>query len=137
MNNNIITIAREMLEARHDRSAWNRAVTDDAIDMLDTLETAVNAREFDLDTVFEPRALRTLLLNGARNWYEFSRGGCALIYDCEIAERYCTPSELKRTRYGERRPNARETWLEVQARALFQAANRLFKALKDAANIPA
>ena len=47
----------------------------------------------------------------------------SLIYNEDIAERLCTPSELKKTRHGERRPNAREEWLDTQARALFQAYN--------------
>lgn len=34
-------------------------------------------------------------------------------------------SELKKTRHGERRPNSREEWLDTQARALYQACNRV------------
>lgn len=33
---------------------------------------------------------------GARNWQECSAGGCALIYDSDIAERLCSQSELKK-----------------------------------------
>jgi hypothetical protein len=43
----------------------------------------------------------------------------------DIAERLCTPSELKKTRHGDRKPNSREEWLDVQARALYQASNRI------------
>ena len=64
---------------------------------------------------------RGVLLNGARDWREYSYGGCALIYDGDIAARVCTPSELRRTHGGQRDPNPRETWLDVQARALCQA----------------
>ena len=66
--------------------------------------------------------LKKELLNGADNWREYSYGGCALIYDADIAERLCSPSEYAKTREGERAPNSRETWLDVQARALGQAA---------------
>lgn len=68
------------------------------------------------------------MLNGARDWSEYSYGGCSLIYDGDIAERLCTPGELKRTRHGERRPNSREGWLDVQARALSQACSRVIHA---------
>jgi len=68
---------------------------------------------------------RYLMLNGAQNWYQYSWGGCSLIYDRDIAERLCTPSELKRTKNGERRPNQNEEWLDVQARALRQAARKI------------
>ena len=62
------------------------------------------------------------MLNGAQSWQEYSYGGSSLIYDYEIAERLCTPSEFKRKRAGELPPNSTETWLDVQARALHQAA---------------
>ena len=61
------------------------------------------------------------MLNGANNWDVYSWGGCSLIYNEDVAKRLCTPSELKKTRNGERRPNSREAWLETQARALRQA----------------
>ncbi|HZK45919.1 MAG TPA: hypothetical protein VFD34_06795, partial [Clostridia bacterium] len=67
------------------------------------------------------------LLNGADNWNQYSYGGSALIYDGDIAERLCSPSEYKRSREGERRPNSREEWLDVQARALNQAANMIIR----------
>jgi len=67
------------------------------------------------------------LLNGAENWSQYSWGGSALIYDYEIVERLCNPSELKKTKGGERRPNAREEWLDTQARALFQAARLIIE----------
>jgi hypothetical protein len=63
---------------------------------------------------------------------QYSYGGCSLIYDCDIAERLCSPSELKRTRDGERSPNAKEEWLDVQARALYQAARLVMRAAKKA-----
>lgn len=53
-----------------------------------------------------------------------------MIYDSDIAERLCNPSELKKTRNGERRPNGREEWLDTQARALFQAANRVCRHIR-------
>ena len=65
------------------------------------------------------------MLNGAKDWNQYSWGALSLIYDCDIAERLSAPSELKKTRGGERRPNSREEWLDVQARALQQAFSRL------------
>ena len=103
------------LEARRDRSAWDRGVTAYALGMLEELET---------EELF-PKTVEKTLLNGAPSWHDYSWGGCALIYDADIAERLCSPSELKRTRNGERRPNAREEWLDTQARACFQAYMRV------------
>lgn len=103
------------LGARRDRSAWDRGVTAYALDMLEELEV----------TELTARTVERTLLNGAPTWRDYSWGGRALIYDRDIAERLCCPSELRRTRGGERRPNAAEEWLDTQARACFQAAQRI------------
>jgi hypothetical protein len=66
-------------------------------------------------------AMKADALNGARDWRQYSEGGCSLVYNEDIAVRLCTPSELKKTSNGMRNPNASETWIDVQARALQQA----------------
>ena len=71
-------------------------------------------------------------LNGAQDWEQYSWGGSALVYDGDIAAALCTPSELKKTRNGDRRPNSREEWLDVQARALRQAFRRVYSAIRIA-----
>lgn len=108
------------LQERKDRSAWSKGVTVYALEMI---EEAQAAGYEDL----APQDCESVLLNGASSWEAYSYGGCSLIYDPDIAERLCTPSELKRTRHGERRPNSREEWLDTQARALLQACNRVKK----------
>ena len=113
---------RETIEARKERSAWGRGVQAYAVDLVDNLQerAAYEGRNP------EPgKECREWMLNGARDWSEYSWGGSSLIYDSDIAERLCTPSELKKTRHGERRPNSRDEWLDTQARALYQACNRV------------
>ena len=102
------------------RSAWNKGVNEYALELVDSLD----------EVPCNVRLLRKALLNGADSWREYSFGGCALSYDCDIADRLCTPSDLKRARNGERYPNPRETWLDVQARALSHACNRVLRAFK-------
>ena len=119
---NIYDAMREALEARKERSAWGRGVNAYAVDLVDNLQelAAYEGRNP------EPgKECREWMLNGAQDWSQYSWGGCSLIYDSDIAERLCCPSELKKTRNGERRPNSREEWLDTQARALYQAANRV------------
>lgn len=118
------------LEARKDRSAWDKGVTAYALELAEQLAEAAEGGYIDAEGLTAPRMLRKALLNGAADWSSYSWGGCSLIYDGDIAERLCCPSELKRTRNGERRPNSREEWLDVQARALYQAANRVYKTLR-------
>ena len=108
---------RKALEERTDRSAWNKGVTAYALELLDVYEERAEYEGRDAE---DRKEFREWLKNGAYSW-----GGSALIYNSDIAERLCTPSELKKTRNGERRPNRDEEWLDTQARALFQAANRL------------
>lgn len=114
--------ARKELETRKTRSAWERGVTAYALDLLDSLEEAL---DYYKEEPADRATLEKYLLNGATDWSQYSWGGSALIYDGDIAERVCTPSELKKTRNGERRPNSREEWLDTQARALYQAARRI------------
>ena len=105
------------------RSAWSRGVKAYALEMVEALNE-------DADLANEVM-LQKALLNGAHSWREYSEGGCALVYDADIAERLCPPSELKRTKWGMLPPNARENWLEVQARALWQAHRLVARAWRN------
>lgn len=114
---NIVEIIREELEARKDRSAWNKGVTIYALELLDNID--------DPEEIVNEDLLSKALLNGASCWEQYSYGGCSLIYNGDIAQRLCNATELKKTHNGERHPNSRENWLDCQARALFQAENRI------------
>lgn len=116
------------LEAQKDRSAWGRGVNAYALELVEELRerAAYEGRNP------EPgKECREWMLNGAQDWNQYSWGGSSLIYDGDIAERLCTPSELKKTRHGERRPNSREEWLDTQARALTQACNRVARVYRS------
>ena len=123
MKNNLFKLISEELEARKDRSAWNKGVTAYAMELVEELEERA---EYEGRTPESGKECREWMLNGASDWSEYSWGGSSLIYDCDIAARLCTPSEIKKTRNGERRPNGREEWLDTQARALHQAAKRVY-----------
>ena len=100
------------------KSAWKRGVYTYAYELA---EDAAGC------TWVKTKTIEEALLNGARSWAEFSDGGNSLIYDADIAERLCSPSELRRSLDGTRNPNRRERWLDVQARALAQAAFIIIK----------
>lgn len=113
---------RAKLNTRHDRSVWDKAVTLYALDLLKDVQVgADNMERLPLDGA----ELERWALNGASCWEQYSNGGCSICYDADIAARVCTPSELKRKHGGTYEPNSRETWLDVQARALYQACNRI------------
>lgn len=109
-----ITEITAIIEATNPRSAWNRGVKTYALELLKELP-----RNVEYGTI---ESLEADLLNGARDWSQYSWGACSLIYNEDIARRLCTATELKNTRNGERRPNPSEDWLDTQARALNQAA---------------
>ena len=113
------------------RSAWGRGVKEYAEGLAEELEEAIRGGYYAEEKLTDRAALKTQLLNGADSWSQYSYGGSALIYDGDIAERLCSPSEYKRSREGERRPNSREEWLDVQARALSQAANMIMRLARD------
>lgn len=111
------------------RSAWDRGVLGYALEIVD------EHGEGDIQSVDD-------VLSYARDKHESlysvakwqSEGGCFEIYDENIAQRLCTPSELRRCTHKDGRlrdmANARESWLDVQTRAVFQAYNRIQAALR-------
>ena len=98
------------------RSAWNNGVKEYAIELLDDAASNRECKEFA-----SLQELKEAVLNGASDWMQYSEGGLSLIYNTDIAKRLCNPSELKKTKNGTNNPNNRENWVQVQARALFQA----------------
>lgn len=123
----IAKIATE-LDTRKDRSAWNKGVTLYAWELLDEIQERTDYEHREPESAAE---LKEYALNGAESWDQYSWGGSALIYNGDIAERLCSPSELKKTRNGERRPNSREEWLDTQTRALSQAFARIRNIFRD------
>lgn len=102
-------LRKKVVTSASTRSAWKRGVLAYALEFIDSLE------ECGMSPTKEN------ILNGAQTFKEYSEGGCALIYDSDIAERLCSSGEYKRRRGGDLPPNNRESWLDVQTRALTQA----------------
>ena len=100
-------------------SAWGKGVKEQALELVEKAEVELTRENALIE-----------LLNGADNWHEYSWGGCAYVFDGDIAERYCTPTELKRTNNGAKDPNSRESWLDLQARALSQSYKLIYGTLR-------
>lgn len=111
---------RNTIDNTKTRSAWSAGVKTYANEILDNLAAAEAEHRINM-AIATRQDLENAALCGADDWNAYSWGGCSLIYNGDIAATLCTPSELKRTRNGARRPNSREEWLDVQARALYQA----------------
>lgn len=109
------------------RSQWDKGVKDYAYEIVEYVSS--DYANIDADGAKE------ILLNGAESWVQYSYGGLSLIYDKGIAERLCTPSELKKATRKDGTlkdmANSRENWIECQARALNQAYNKIMNILRE------
>ena len=115
---------RAELNARHDRSAWDKAVTLYALDLLDDVQSHANEHK---RAPVDGAELELWALNGADNWHHYSTGACSLVWSGDIAARVCTPSMYKRKHEGASEPGNGQTWLDVQADALKKACWRIRK----------
>ena len=123
-----IQAIREAIEARKERSAWSKGVKAYALEMLESFEECSKWNEEngeELPTIDERTAL-----DGAKDWHEWAYGGCGLCYDAYIAERLCTPSELKKLHGGARVPAGAVTWCDIEARAAWQAWRMIAEAVR-------
>ena len=132
MENSIIKKATKGLNGESKRSAWKYGVLKYAEELLENLDEAIKDGWFNAEDLKSPKLIEKALLNGADSWSEYSWGGCSLIYNEDIAKRLCNPSELKKTKNGTNRPNASEEWLDVQARALYQASRKVLQMIEYA-----
>lgn len=103
------------------RSAWARGVNNIALNIVSEI-----LEEYDGSDALHFYHVDDF----ARHFYGVSLreavdGGCFLIYDYDIAENFCTPSELIRVKNGEHNPNSRETWLDVMYRGAYQAIRHI------------
>lgn len=124
---NEVNEIRARLEAVKTRSCWDRGVKGFALNLL---RSYIDICEYcDNNGRPIPELNEETLLNGADDWNAYCYGGGALIYDGDITKNLCTPSELKRTDNGNKAPNDREGWQDVQARAYFQAYRMLMSCI--------
>lgn len=101
------------------RGAWNNGVKEYAIYLLSD-----SLADSDYTEINNLEELKAVILNGSSDWRQFSYGGLGFVYDEAICRTLCSPSEYRKLHYkegGVKQPNKRETWCDVEARALFQA----------------
>lgn len=109
------------------RGAWATGVKAYAQMIIEEIAEAADFYDRQPETIEE---LKAWALNGADDWKMASYGGNFLIYNYDIAHTLCNPTELKRTKEGLNDPNPQETWCDVQARALYQAWQKIREAAR-------
>lgn len=121
------------IEASKSRSAWRKGVKLYAYELVEEMDNADLERLInnipELSFKQFRSQLETLLLSGADDWMRYSWGGRSLVYNGDIAERLCTPAELKKVENGAKRPSKSEDWMDLQARALIQAYELVYDEL--------
>lgn len=124
---NIQAVVNEVEKAK-ERSAWSKGVKEYALEMLGQFE---EWREFnESEGAPAPELDERTALNGAQDWSAWSYGGCGLCYDCYIAERLCTPSELRRVAGGAKAPGIGVTWCDIEAIAARHAWSMILHAIR-------
>ena len=100
------------------RSHWEKAVKDYALEMISQCDKKEITSYKELLNHCDAARMSDYAI--AR---DLSEGGCFEICDADIAKRLCTPSQLKRytRKDGTVRDLPRESWLDVQSRAVYQA----------------
>lgn len=124
----LIRDIRNELDNHFARSAWDRGVRDFAVDMLNSYLERRNLSIWDEQTRIG-RITEEDLLDGAKNWNQYSHDGNYLIYNQDICRALCNQRDQKRTQDGKLPPNDQEDWLDFQARALRQAAQMVVEAV--------
>lgn len=127
---NIQAVANEVMNNKT-RSAWSKGVQAYALDILANFEEWRKWNEENGESV--PELDERTALNGASDWSAWAYGGCGLVYDCAIAERLCTPSEILRLQYktgAMKQPAPCTNWLDIEARAARQAWQMIAEALR-------
>lgn len=105
------------LASRQDRSTWDKAVTQYALDILCDLDYLERDPDFDIGKL-SVKELESVCLNGANDWRMYSFGGCALCYNYDIQERLYPKSQWRKYPSGEK-------LLYAQSRALQSAFTRI------------
>lgn len=121
---------RKLVEEIPNTSAYKRGIKKYTDELLDNLEEKAQSYE---RLPKDENELESWLLKGARNWGDYSWRGYSLIYNGDIAERLCTPSEFREKDGGRLAPSRYKTWFDEQSMALCHAYLRIkdkFRLLK-------
>lgn len=105
------------LLSRQDRSTWDKAVTQYALEILCDLDYLERDPDFDIGKL-SVKELEAVCLNGANDWRMYSFGGCSLCYNYDIQERLYPKSKWRKYPSGDK-------LLYDQSRALRSAFTRI------------
>lgn len=112
------------------RGQWNKTIAYYADFLLDSYIDICKWRADQNEAI--PALSLDVVLDGALGWHQYSYGGCALVYDGDIAKTVFTPAQF--TKWEQGRKVTDEPMLDIQARAL-AAGWRVLKSAKRYADM--
>ena len=110
--------------SRTERSYWSRGV---ASLIRDYGEDVLGEHDGE---IISARDFYKLWNCGADSLRDAVYGGSFDIWNYDIAKRLCTPSDLKKSNEGMRRPNKRQDWIDVELIAVQQAMYKSLAIMK-------
>lgn len=122
----------EQIQKEDCKSKWHKGVVSIAIDRLDEMHSGTKITWYSLlnGALWHDKGANFDNIVNACNKYAW--GGCGLIYDIDIADLLATKSEAYYKNGNLKgKPNASEQWLDLYARAIFQAFSLIMKYYKN------
>lgn len=101
-------------ETERKRGQWNKATAYYAYFLLDSYIEICKWHADQNEAI--PALSLDIVLNGASGWHQYSYGGCAQVYDGDIAKVVFIPAQFAKWEQG--RKVTAEPLLDIQARAL-------------------
>lgn len=109
------------------RTAWEKGVRACADDLFsDYIKKALGILDIEVRI---GKITEADLLRGVPNWNRYSRGGMALVSNMDICRRFCTKAVFKKRMGGLVQPPTGGDWLDLQAKALAEAAQLVVRAV--------
>ena len=117
-------------EYENTQGTYKRAVILYALELVDNIGDPYTTTQEQRDNLenIEKQDLKSLALNGADSWSQYSWGGCSLCYNYDILERLFCPSIVKKYENADTVQGVH--LLDRQANALARAFNHILYIIK-------
>ena len=106
--------------SRTERSDWSRGVASLIRDYAEEVLSEHDGEELNAQEFYK------IWNCGADTLRDAVYGGSYDVWNYDIAKRLCTPSALKKSNEGMRRPNRREEWIDIEYSAICCAMSKSF-----------
>ena len=116
----------DVLNTASRRTAWERGVLRYAYDLFGAYVDSLGIHDLQVRI---GKISEADLLRGAESWQQYSAMGRALIWDRDICLRLGTKYQIQKTERGQKQPARGDTWAELQAKALGEAAQIVIAAV--------